>query len=316
MERNHRTGRFAAQAGVVGFLLLLLLPRVASANTPLPSLYGFGAPFFLSITTFGLLILAVLLIETTVFRLGTGLSWRKSLNAAFLANLFSSVLGLLISGAPGFLILLLGVCFVFYHTFFYRWGYSRQLAIILGFLPALLSIPWALLTWPEGRGIQLWTVYASLVPAFLLSVIAEAVILRTFVNTGPVWRWVFLANGGSYVLFVIILLATSFSVRDNFLVTHYYLSTSAVSLAKSGKVARAMELVGMMQEMSATDNPDFRPYSLGRELDVARILGEKGHREEASSILDHVVENSGNLKEEHEELQEKIADIQRLLREY
>jgi len=311
MRHDCRTVLSVARTGTVTLLVLLFLPSIACADTPLPSLYGFGAPFFLSITTFGLLIFAILVIEAVVFRLGTGLSWKRAFGAAVIANLFSSVLGLVISGAPGLLILLPGIGYVFYREFVKRWGYSRTRALILGFLPALLSIPWAFLTWPEGRGIQLWTVYVSLVPAFFLSVVIEAVVLRGFVKTGPVWRWVLLANGGSYLLFVVILLATSFSIRDHPMLSPYYLSSSAVSLVKAGEVDRAMELAGMIHEMREPDSP----FVLREELAVARVMAVKGYREKAKSILDRVVQGSPELKEKSQDLENDIADVRRILEE-
>jgi hypothetical protein len=290
---------------ITGVLVLILgTPSTASANIPVPSLYGFGAPFFLSVKSLGLLFLAILLIEGVVFRFGVGLSWKKALLGTLVVNLVSGILGVIISK---FVYLALVVSGILYWLFVYKWTYSRPRSFALALLPLALSVPWALLTHPEGRAMELWTVYASLVLGFCLSVVIEAAVFRPLVRQAPVWRGVLLANGASYVLLIVILIATSFSQKDNPMMSPHYLLLSAASLATAGQADRAMQVVDAMHELSE-GHDSLRLQKM--ELEVASILAKKGHRKNAEIILDRVLQTPRDEDESDAEIQRTIDELQ------
>ena len=78
--------------------LFILFPSPGFSNIPVPSLFGVGAPFYLSLKTIGLIFLAIIILEASVLRFGLKIAWKKSIISVLIANLVSSFLGVLISG--------------------------------------------------------------------------------------------------------------------------------------------------------------------------------------------------------------------------
>lgn len=125
-----------------GVLLFLLEPSEAFANTPFPSLFGFGAPFYFSIKTFGGLFLGIIFLEGIVLRYGLRLSWSRVMGVCLLSNFASSLYGVFIALDPslGFAALLLSMWGVS-RCCREHWKYGVKLSQVLTLAPLGLTIP-------------------------------------------------------------------------------------------------------------------------------------------------------------------------------
>ncbi|MCH8322303.1 MAG: hypothetical protein IIB64_04420 [Proteobacteria bacterium] len=92
---------------ILGLLLIWGLPRVALGNLAVPSMFGWGAPFFLSAKTVGGVFAGIVLIEAVAFRAVAGFGWKKCFLAALLANFVSSLIGLMAAYINGLLLMLM-----------------------------------------------------------------------------------------------------------------------------------------------------------------------------------------------------------------
>ena len=291
------------------FLIFIFFPSHAFANVPIPSLFGVGAPFFLSLRSIGVIFMAIVLMEAGFLRLGLGIEWKKCIMATLIANLVSSFIGLLISSSPIFILLLL-ILPVFLISFFIRKKkMSLSVAVVLGLAPSICIFAWIALTWPEGRGIKTWCLYGSLLPAFLLSTIIEYPILAGLLNAKLILKWTFISNAVSYMMLAALMVILSYTPKDNPVLTYDYLYISSESLARAGNVKESLKLLQMMRNF----REDYDPFYLTRELKTAKILAQKGFSKEARLILENV-KNTEREKSSWDDMIEKdIKEIEKML---
>jgi hypothetical protein len=298
-----------ARLFVPTFVSILCLPSHAFADVPVPSLFGVGAPFFLSLRSVGLVFIGIVLIEASVFHAVLRFDWRKCILASLVANLVSSIVGLLMSGFPAFIMLLFIVSPFLIGGLIRRKVLPWPKAFLLGLTPPLCIFAWIFLTWPDGRAVRWWALYGSLVPAFLLSALVEFPILARWLFTKDLLKCTFLANFASYAMLAVLMVLLSFAPKDNPILTYDYLYLSAESLARSGKASESVEALEMMRTL--TD--DYDSFYLTRELKIAKILAEKGFVKEAKVILDRVKGTPREKPEWDGEIEKDIAELEKLL---
>ena len=267
---------------------LFLLPAFAFADVPLPSLFGFIAPFWVGVRTLGVALGLVILLEAAVVARRSGTGFRRSLAAMALANLASTLVGFLaVSGILGLLGLFIAMPYLF-GTFQKRWKVSQPVAIALAIAPLALCILWYALTFPFGHGIERWALVGSLAPAFVASVIIEAAAARRLIPAPPApvfAKSVVIANGYSYAILLIYLLF--FPLTSNPLNSPDYFGMWAEYAAEHGDLDRAIQLVD--QGHQHLDRPGW--YLLAKELKVARALAAHGRPDDAARLVDRIEES-------------------------
>jgi hypothetical protein len=281
---------------------VLFLPSLAMANIPIPSLYGFGAPFFLTLKTVGAVFAGIVLIEAVIFKIGFKIPWIKSLLLSLGANGTTSIIGMLIAGLPCFLLVpLCAVIFLFKH-FRLKWNYSITLSIFLSILPILLI---SLSVYDSSR--NLWSLYVSLIPAYFLTVFIEVIFLKKIKVAGSLWRWAFLANVASYLLLLTVLFYTVSSWEDNPLLSVDYLSQKALSKAESGDSEGALNMIKKMRNL----NGEYYSFYYLRELHIAEIFIKRGDLKTAQIIIEDVRKTPEKDASWDGEIADKIESLER-----
>jgi len=284
-----------------------LLPAWAFADVPVPSFFGFGAPFFLSLQTVGALFAAIIAIEAVVFLFGLRIKWKAAFLASTIANLASSAFGLLVAGIPIAIFLAFGVAALLY-TYFKRRDYPPAARFGLPLAPVLLTIPWWAFTWFHARALEPWAFYGSLVPAFLLTVVLEAPLIEKRTAGRQAWQWTLLGNTGSYLLLLGVLLLLPVSPTENPMLTIDYVDIAAESNARDDNGERVMELIQLMRDF----NPDDQ-YEFVRELRLGQILALHGDRRHAAEILDYARTYSHHPSLWTQEIKDQEDALERLL---
>lgn len=289
---------------------LVFVPSFAMANIPIPSLYGFGAPFFLTLKTLGAVFAGIVLIEMLIFKIGFKIPWIKALLVSLGANVVTSITGVLIADFPCFfLVPLCAVIFLFKH-FRLKWNYSVPLSIFLSILPILLIYFWGGGISSYGLESNLFVLYATLLPAYFLSVFTEVIFFKKIKVTGSLWRWTFLANAASYLLLLTVLFYTVSSWKDNPLLSVYNLSQKALSKAESGDSEGALEMISKMREL----NKEYYSMHYLRELSIAEIFIKRGDLRTAKIIIEGVKNAPRKDASWDKEIEEKIESLERRIR--
>lgn len=285
----------------ITLVLVLGVPRLASANIPLPATFAFHMPLWMSSLTFGLLFLAVGIIEMLLLRSLLKVGWQEAFALSFGANAVSTLAGgIMAASSCAFIlcIVLLGLVPVELQK---RWGWNPWLAAAFGFFPIVCLFLLAGLFWMEDLSLTHWAIYGPLLPAFLLTVLIECLVIRRWYGRGPLFRPVVLSNLATYAMLVVILVAARVGPRDNPMLSDWSLRHMAVKAAREGNVEKALSLLRWTQEryeQPAISNwfrrvePECpkEGYCPQGELLVAKALVARGEYDVARRLIQETLE--------------------------
>ncbi|MBN1516209.1 hypothetical protein JXA32_06535 [Candidatus Sumerlaeota bacterium] len=293
-------------------LLVFLLPSRAPANVPVPSMFGMGAPFFLTIESIGLLFMAIVLIEASVLRFGLRIGWKDAIRAAALANLGSSLLGVFLSGVPAAMLLLFFLPVLLAGFLRRKMGLSNPQAYSLALAPTICIFAWCFLSY--SHGMEMWSLYVSLLPAFVLTVLIELPILRRFLDAKRLFGWTVLSNTITYLALAVYMWTLSYSPLDNPVLTIDYFYTMSMEYARSGKVEESLRRLDWMREFIERhyEEDEGDAMYLRWELKAAIILAENGHAKEAAQIMERVKQTKRAPSPWDQEIESQISKIERM----
>lgn len=264
---------------------VLLLPAAARANVAVPSMFAFMAPGWIAVATAGLSFVVIAGIEAVVLKRLLELNWMRSIRYSLVINVVSSICGILFGCNAWFLILLVAAVPLSGHLR-RKCGCDKWSAMMLAVVPALLTIPWAILTFDAG--LRPWAFWGALIPAFLLSVVVELIALQ-YMHGGKLRpKILFAANAASYVVLLGFLLLMRYSTTNNPMLWSEYLGMRAVHEAKQGNLAGAMGFLDALGErfdesLAAKDT-----------LESAKHLARHGHLAEARRLVEFVKERESD----------------------
>jgi len=281
MTQPVRDSRWASAAILLA--LVVGFPRAASANIPLPAAFGFVAPLWMAWLTFGLLFVAVGLIEAIVLKFILDIAWPTAFGYSFGANAISTAFGALF-GLGGLLfvaVLLVAILVGREANRFWRSTTLLRtlvpvlvsLVLIVGFFGLLSSL------WNSGWATSGWAIYGSLVPAYFVTVLLENMAVRKWYGAPATLRGVVWANLASYALLVALLAIARVQPDETPLQTTDYWSMQLMAKSRQGDMDAVFELLQRMRKIQEQEigpwfqrrrsEEEYRPRG---EWQVAKIL--------------------------------------------
>jgi hypothetical protein len=288
-------GKWTLQIAATAVILWAVFPRGASANVALPSTLAFRLPLWMSVLTFGLLFVAISLIEALFLRWLVRLDWRKALLLSFAANAVSTLIGGLMTNQFSLIVLVVLLLFV-PGELRKRWGVRGLPAYAAALLPFACFFFLGVLFSETELALTPWAIYAPLLPALFLSILLEAVIIRRSSDQRRVLLPLVYGNVTTYALLIVVFIAAGIRPEDNPWLDSYSLEKMAAWHAREGNIERALELVQLRQDrfLGERIGPWFRRvrrkpreagYDSRCEATVARILMEKQEYAAARRLL-------------------------------
>lgn len=276
------------------------------ADIPSPVAFGFIFPSWLAYLSTGVLFLAIWLIESLALQLLVHPGWLKALKLTFLANLISSTIGFLlgVGYASGvyflpFVILSLLIIALLWKSYNKpkTRGLSSLKSILIWFGIFILAFLFYFFgtNFPDVK----FSVMLSLIPAFIVTVILEGFYLIPRLSRRLNFYRVAVINVASYVLLLILLISTGFhpyqapSVSTD--VFYYIIIPGQI---KRGDIDGAMKNLDEVRKLYITPRYSFwhsttEPLSWDKaevspwgEMQVARLLAQKGYYREALEVAD------------------------------
>lgn len=327
MGQRKGVDRPGAGASTLSFLKVivpasLLFQATATwANIPIPSGFGFLAPFWLSYTTMGAIFLGIVLLEAVAAHFIARLPWKESFRLCLVANLASSLFGAFLSLSAGIVILILSlvVLFLFRNEVgpqTRRFLRPACIGLVIGVISQILLYRVAVEDLPLA-------VYGSLIPAFVITILIEVVWWRRAVDKRPALLGTLTANALSYSLLVGVILIAGISANETPLASYTFYAFQAIAAAEGGKPDEAMKRLAKARNVAMTPGVGFwfrrggdssegrvHPYYPRAEKRVAEVLMSAGQEEMAESILTDVLGLPDVMEDEIDELRQMLKVCQ------
>ncbi len=299
--------------------ILFLTPLNSHADIPLPSAFGFVAPLWMAVLTFGLLLVGVIIIEAVILMLLLGIDVKKAFVVVGVANLVSTLVGALWGNVLLVFVGSLIICPVSIYQFRNHWGLSTPHSWLLGLFPLVLLIGWTHFTFHRARAIESWAIFGSLVPAYFLSVFIEMLVAKRLLKDRKVIKPVGWANLASYAALAILLLVFQVRPIETPMLTIDYYGVSAREMARVGDFERAIELVREARKIGETGigfwfvrrsevKNKYYPFA---ERFVAHPLVESGHPELALHLLKEALDLPNVMEEDKKRIRNMIQEIEK-----
>ncbi len=293
----------------------------AWANIPVPSGFGFLAPFWISYTTMGTIFVAIVLLETIAARLIAGLEWKKAISLCFIANLASGLFGAFLSFSAGIVILLLSLVVLF--LFRNEVGPQTRRFLRPGCLGLAIGMISQLILYMVAVEDLPLAVYGSLVPAFVITILIELALWRRTIDKKPAVLGTLTANALSYCLLLGVIFIAGIRANETPLASYDFYAFQAIAAAKGGQPEVAMkrlekartvavtpEIGFWFKRQEATPEESVRPYYPWAEKQIAEVLMNTGQVSAAESILTDALNLPGVIEEEIDELKQMLKAAQ------
>jgi len=233
----------------------------------------------------------VVVVEATVLALAFRQSWRVALGLSSLANLVTTVLGLMLVATKGIGLIIFFVTFACAYVALaavFKWRvWLRVLFLVLfpiiTFLTVFIDQP----TVPR----MIVQFYATMLYSFLMTLFFEASIFAWKAGSRQAWRWSLAANGTSYLLLFVFLMVSGF--RSGSLIAlegpRYELARLSYSTMDRREVIRRYEEF-YLWERSARRSPSTDDFEWPiPELRVVKNWAKAGHKPEAKDLYSVIV---------------------------
>lgn len=268
--------------------MLLLAHGNCFANVPLPTIFAFDLALWAGVTAFVLSLIVVLLTETAVLVFLFHYPFRRATVLVAVANLVSSLAGAVLSFHPLELIglVLVSVWCAGRARVRFRWAVWQSL-----WLGLAIPVLFVAVLWPQPTIIRtIVQFYATVIGAFALSVLIEALIFAKTVSPRQAWRWSLAANGASYVILGVVLLLAgfrsgAFAVREwHVFQLRHAPSTSAQQRAEQ---IRTLEEFYMWEETGMRSSIRMADALRGpwMEIGLVKTWAEKGYQDDARELM-------------------------------
>jgi hypothetical protein len=266
----------------------------------------------------GLVFLGIVGLETVAARLVAGIAWRDAFLLCLAANLVSSLIGILLSHSVGTSVLLLSclVLFLFRREFGSRSKRYLRLASIC-FVVVLVSHLLLYIVAVENLSVG---VFASLIPAFAITVLIEESFWRRAIEHRKALVGTLTANGLSYGFLVAIILLAGIRAEETPLASHDFFAIQATTAAEHGAQDQALTRLSKAREVATTPSIGFwfqreeqsadergSLYFPWAEKRVAEAFMDAGRYELAESVLSEVLSYSDLIDETSGELRQMLS---------
>lgn len=269
---------------------LALMPAAASANeiiasvaAMIPTLW-FGVPGVSTFVSMLVMLAAVVLVETSVLVFAFRQKLLPALWIVFLANLATTLLGMMLVSVKGIgiIIFLISLSFAYVSVAkVFKWQMSLRWPfmicfVVITFFVAFVDQP----TVPR----MVAQFYTAMFYSFAMTVFFEAAIFARKAG-GRAWRWSLAVNGASYFLLFSVLLGSGF--RSGSLIQlegpRWHLARNSKNTEHRSEAIRKFEELYLWEKSSKSALQDGVQWPIG-ELQLVTDWAAQGHQADAKDL--------------------------------